>query len=373
MIGLGELVMRKRVVACVGAGGVGKTTIAAALGVRAAADGRKVLVLTIDPARRLATALGLDDDADVRRVAIGSGAWLDVEMLDTRRALDEVLARRAPDAATLERIRRNPLYRHLADALSGAHTYMAMEKLYEVVHERDYQLVVLDTPPSATALQFLTAPQRMVDVLDNPILRSLPAFDRTARQGGAGKRLARRLAHFTGREIFAEMGELVGDLAGMFAGLGERARRVADGLRSPECAFLVVSAPTALAVEEAVSFRRALVEARFPFAGFVVNGVQPDFGDPDTLDMDAVSRRLDATPELAGAPSEAVAELAAALHGAVAEAALLAQKERLVLAPLAFAAHDAFSVEVPRLSHDVHDVPGLARIADHLFGARSRS
>jgi anion-transporting ArsA/GET3 family ATPase len=361
---LRDLVTRDHIVVCVGAGGVGKTTIAAALGLRAAREGRRVLVLTIDPARRLATALGLDCADGVRRVSIGAELWLDVEMLDTRRTLDEVMARHAPDAATLARIRDNPLYRHLGDALSGAHTYMAMEKLYQVVHERPYDLVVLDTPPSATALSFLQAPQRLADALDNPILESLPAF------GGAAQgtsRLARRLAHFTGREIFAGMGELVGELAGMFAGFGERARRVADGLRGAQCAFVVVTAPTALAIEEAIAFRRLLEEARFPFAGFVVNGAQPVFGEPPPVDE--VLLRLRERPELADAPREALAALAASLSRAVEDAATLGRKERAVLAPLARAARGAFSVEVPRLSHDVHDVAGLMRIADELLGA----
>jgi anion-transporting ArsA/GET3 family ATPase len=366
---LDAVVQRARVVVCVGPGGVGKTTVAAAVGVHAAREGRRALVLTIDPAKRLATALGLADGAPRRvpaelfeRAGTSPRGSLEAEMVDTGAVLDALVERHAPDAAAAARIRGHPFYRRLGQALSGLQTYAAMERLDEVLREGDHDLVVLDTPPSATALHFLDAPRRLVGFLESAVWRSL------AGAGGEDfwtARIVRRLARFTGSDVFEGLGELMGELAAMRGGFERRARRVAATLQSEHCAFLVVVRPTALAIEEALHFRGRLEHAGFHFASFVVNGVQPRFGEPEG---GALALRL--RSRIAGEPvaESAIDELAATLRRIVAEAATLARREDESLAPLRAGTS---CVDVPRLVPDVHDLGGLARMARHLFSANA--
>lgn len=372
--GLRRALAGRRVVVCVGPGGVGKTTVAAALGVAAAVRGQRVLVLTIDPSRRLATSLGIAESALGPQVipaerfdaaGLTLAGHLEAELLDTRHALDAMVARHMPDEVARARIMANPLYRHLGDALAGAQITMALEKLFEVLHTRDDDLVLLDTPPSATALDFLEAPQRLVAVLDNPLLQALPSLraGATQRLGAGAGFLLRRLARLTGREIFDAMAELFADLGVLLAGMGDRARRVAADLRGLDAAFLVVTGPSALAVDEALFFRRRLDEAGFPFAAFVVNGVQPSFGVATTVDVEAAASRLARRPGFEALSASEREVFVAALRTAAEQAVTTAAAEHASLEPLA----PGLVARVPRLSQDVHDLRGLAVVGRYLL------
>lgn len=365
MAGLLEALRARRVIVCLGPGGVGKTTIAAAIGLRAAMEGRRVLVLTIDPAKRLMTALGLSGaSGGPRRVGVEAlaAAGLELpgeitaEMLDTRRAIDALIQRGAPDPQARARLEQNPLLRRVADVVSGAHTWLAMERLAEVTASAEVDLVVLDTPPSAGALDFLEAPRRIVGALDAPLLRALA--------GGGGNRLVRRLAALTGAEIFQELGRLLAELSGMFEGFRENAEAVGERLRAPDCALLVLCAPTALAVAEAAHFRERLARAGLPLAGFVVNGVEPPVCVTDARDADRVAARLARWPGLEGGGAADRRALAEALL----EQAALAGRRRAVERALLQDLPDTPRIEIPRLDRDVHDLRGLSLIATSLGG-----
>lgn len=365
MGGLTGALRGRRVIVCLGPGGVGKTTVSAAIGLRAAMEGRRVLVLTIDPARRLMTALGLAGAAGgPRRVggAALAAAGLEptgeitAEMLDTRRAIDALIRRGAPDARTRARLEQNPLLERVADAVSGAHTWMAMERLAQATASPDYDLVVLDTPPSASALDFLEAPQRILGALDTPLLRALMV--------GSGGRLVQRLAGLTGGEIFEQLGRLLNELSGMFEGFRQSATAVADRLRATDCALLVLCAPNALAVGEAVYFRERLAAAGLPLAGFVVNGVEAAVFDGGRLDAAEVAARLARWPGLERSGDE---DRRALSEGLLVQAAL-ARRRAAVQRALLQDLGDTPRIEIPRLDRDVHDLRGLSLIATLLGG-----
>lgn len=287
MTSLLEHIAARRVVVLCGTGGVGKTTISASIAVQMARAGRSVLVLTIDPARRLAGALGIEGKLnELVEVDLEGGAGtLAAMMLDARRTFDEVVTRFAPSAATRDRILGNPFYQRAAGALSGAHEYMAMEKLLEVHRSGRYDLIVLDTPPTRHALDFLLAPDRLLAVLDGGALRWL------AQGGGfsatrAGMRLFGKgrealfsvFERLTGTEVVTALSEFVSSFAELFEGFAERARAARTLLEGPDSAFLLVAAPNRLALNEALVFREELQRRRLPFAGFVINRMPPEQG-----------------------------------------------------------------------------------------------
>ena len=274
---------------CAGAGGVGKTTTAAALAAGMAQRGRRVLVLTIDPARRLAGALGLpetDDDEHVVDLAAhgmaGSGS-LHAAMLDARRTFDALVREQAPTEAAAERILRNPIYQQLAGAVAGSHEYMAMERLYEVWSSGRFDLIVLDTPPSRHALDFLEAPARVTRFVDGRALRllvrpSVRAGTFGMRVLGAGPNLALgAIERLTGGTFLADLSELLASFEGMYEGFQRRADEVSRLLASPETTFVLVTVPLPEPITEADFFWRALRERDLPFGGVVMNKVHPSY------------------------------------------------------------------------------------------------
>jgi anion-transporting ArsA/GET3 family ATPase len=376
---LSDLVQRKRVLVCVGSGGVGKTTTAAAIAMHAASTGKKALVLTIDPARRLANSLGLEELGNEERLVppekferagIPLRGSLHAMMLDTKRTFDDLIARHAPTAEVRDRILGNPIYQHLSGTLAGSQEYMAMEKLHEVYRERDYDLIVLDTPPTVHALDFLDAPKRLVNFLDSPVLRNLPqvagGFSRRAFFGSG--LVLKQLGRFTGMTFFQVLAEFLGNFVEMFDGFKERARAVYEGLQGDEVAFLLVTSPLVAAIQEALFFHEKLRAARMPFGGFIINQVHQSWGGCDDGASRDLLHQLYEDRALQTIPRDSLQNLLLKLCRNLHEAEVLASLDREAIGRLQRAAGDGvLCIEVPRFDHDIYDLRGLALVAAHLF------
>ena len=271
-----------RIIVCCGAGGVGKTTTAAAIAVRAAEAGRHVVVLTIDPARRLAQALGLAELDNTPRpvdtVDASAGGSLDAMMLDMKRTFDDVvLAHSTPEKA--EQIFANPFYQSLSSSFAGTQEYMAMEKLGQLKASGEWELVVVDTPPTRSALDFLDAPQNLSHFLDGRLLRLLLAPARTG--GKLGMKVmnasigifSRTIGKVLGGQLLNDVSQFVGALETMFGGFRDRASQTYEMLAAPGTAFVVVAIPEAAALREASYFVDRLAEEEMPLAGLVLNRV----------------------------------------------------------------------------------------------------
>src|SRR5450432_2193155 len=286
-MGVQELLEGKRVCVCGGSGGVGKTTTSAAVALGMAARGAKVAVVTIDPARRLANALGLQElENEPRRVAPESLARAGIElsgelwamMLDPKRTFDELIERVAADPVRAAEIKRNRVYRELSTAVSGSQEFTAVAKLYELQREGDFDLLVLDTPPSRNALDFLDAPGRLTSFLEG---RALKAFIRPT---GLGMRVLGRgaapllsaLRMVTGVDLISDLTTFFGLLGDMTEDFSERAAAVEQMLKAPTSAFVLVTSAQAPAIDEAIWFRRTLQEGGLPFAGMIVNRYHHD-------------------------------------------------------------------------------------------------
>ncbi len=286
-----ELLEGKRVCVCGGSGGVGKTTTSAAIALGMAARGAKVAVVTIDPAKRLANALGLHElENEPRRVDPERLTAIDVKgelwamMLDPKRTFDELIDRIAPDPSRAAEIKANRVYRELSTAVSGSQEFTAVAKLYELDRDGDFDLLVLDTPPSRNALDFLDAPGRLTSFLDG---RALKAF---VRPTGFGMRVLGRgaapflgaLRRVTGVDLLSDLATFFGLLGGMTDDFSERAAEVEKMLRADTTAFVLVTSAQPAAIDEAVWFRRTLAESGLPFAGVIINRVHHDVqGDAD--------------------------------------------------------------------------------------------
>ena len=367
-----------RIIVCCGAGGVGKTTTAAALGLWAAEHGRKVVVLTIDPARRLAQALGLTElDNTPRPVAGGdtsAGGSLDAMMLDMKRTFDEVVEQHAtPDKAA--QILANPFYQAVSSSFAGTQEYMAMEKLGQLRAQasRDgrWDLVVVDTPPSRSALDFLDAPKRLGSFLDGRFIRLLAAPARAGSRAGlkvfsVGVNVATStMSKLLGGDLLRDVQTFVAALDTMFGGFRERADLTYALLKHPETAFVVVAAPERDALREASYFAGRLEEEGMPFAGLVVNRVQR-VAAPSL----SASRALAAAEQLGDAQprstTAATTQGLLRLHAALAETA--ARQEGLVRR--FGAGHPGIpTVEVPAAAQDIHDLDGLREVAVALTGS----
>ncbi|MBI2346619.1 MAG: AAA family ATPase [Deltaproteobacteria bacterium] len=298
LTGLARRLADSRVVLTCGTGGVGKTTTAAALALGEAAR-RRVLVLTIDPAKRLADALGVDlSRAEPVRVwsaesASGSaGGYLDALMLDVKGTFDRVIERYAPDAATARTILTNPLYKSLSAMITGSQEYMAMEKLYEVAGSGNYDLIVVDTPPAAHAVDFLQGPQRLVRALTDSMLQLFVRPSLAA--GRIGAKLLNKGADWvmhlfgrlTGVEILQEMADLVMSTVSLFGGFSERAAAVKRLLREPTTCFCVVTTPQVTVIADTIDFFREVEAEGLQLGGAIVNRMLPvlpgcDAGDPE--------------------------------------------------------------------------------------------
>jgi anion-transporting ArsA/GET3 family ATPase len=277
----------------VGAGGVGKTTLAAALGVVSARDGARTLVMTFDPSRRLKDALGVGSEATVRPAPVPlTGARLDASLLDARQAFDALVHRYAPDPPAARRILENRFYRHLAGNLAGVLEYMAVERLFEVANDGEYDRVILDTPPTRQALDFLEAPERIVGFLDSGALRVAlkPWFapDGALRRGRVRRRVAGLLDRVVGLELLREMAEFFQAFAPLYDGFRHRSREVQALLRKPDTRFLLVAGPGESRVADTLFFARRLRHAGHHLAGIVVNQVHQEVDGHDGHDGPAL-------------------------------------------------------------------------------------
>jgi anion-transporting ArsA/GET3 family ATPase len=364
-----------RIVVCCGAGGVGKTTTAAALGVRAAEAGRRVVVLTIDPARRLAQSLGLTELDNTPRPVAGvdsaAGGSLDAMMLDMKRTFDEVVEAHAPPAKAAQ-ILANPFYQAVSSSFAGTQEYMAMEKLGQLRAQADredrWDLVVVDTPPSRSALDFLDAPKRLGSFLDGRFIRLLAAPAKAGSRAGfkvfsVGVNVVTgTLTKVLGGEVLRDVQTFVAALDTMFGGFRERADQTYALLKADETAFVVVAAPERDALREASFFVDRLDDEGMPLAGVVVNRIQRV-----SANGLSASRALAAAEQLADdaveSPTAETTEGLLRLHAVLAETA--ARQEGL--ARRFAAGHPGIPmVEVPAAAQDIHDLTGLREVAEAL-------
>src|SRR6478736_5165958 len=269
---LEPLLEGKRMVICAGSGGVGKTTTAAAVALGLAERGLKVAVVTIDPARRLANALGLSElSNEPTRVECDVDGELWAMMLDAKRTFDQLIEHLAPDEQTRDEVLANRIYQQLSSAVAGSQEFTAIAKLYELDESGQWDVLVLDTPPSRNALDFLDAPGRLTRFFQG---RAIRMFLRPGRLLGRGTGLVFGvLQRVTGVDLLRDLSGFFHALSGMIDGFTERARRVGALLSDPATTFLIVTAPRHDPVEEAIFFHRKLVEAGMPFGGLVVNRV----------------------------------------------------------------------------------------------------
>jgi anion-transporting ArsA/GET3 family ATPase len=370
-VSVATLLEGKRVCVCAGSGGVGKTTTSAAIALGMAARGAKVAVVTIDPAKRLANALGLDElQNEPRRVEpgrLGAGG-IEVKgelwamMLDPKRTFDELIDRVAPDPGRAAEIKDNRVYRELSSAVSGSQEFTAVAKLFELERERNFDLLVLDTPPSRSALDFLDAPGRLTSFLEG---RALKAFIRPT---GFGMRILGRgaapllagLRRVTGVEVLTDISTFFALLGDMTEDFSARAAQVEEMLRADTTAFVLITSAQREPIDEGIWFCRTLEAGGLPFAGVIVNRVHHDMlgdAEPDHLDA-ALEQKVEA--ELA----RAIAENFHDYH-------VLARRDDRNITRLRSELDDRPLLLVPQLDDDVHDLEGLARVHRYLFATES--
>jgi len=369
---LDQLIEQRTIVICCGSGGVGKTTAAATIALEGARRGRRAVVVTIDPAKRLADALGLGSlSNDPRRVdGIGPGELWAV-MLDTKATFDDVVARYADSPVQRQRILSNRFYRNISGTLSGTQEYMAAEKLYELHHgsgeqQRDaaidsstvrFDLVVVDTPPSRNALDFIDAPRKLTNFLDHRLYRLLTAPSRGLLRpvNMAAQAFVKTAAKVVGASVIDDAITFFQAFDGMEAGFRERADKVLRLLTDPGTAFVLVASPRPDTVAEARYFTERLANSGIAVEALVVNRVHPRFGSRTASDVTDLAHRVEADPELASVLETLAGHLT------------IVDREEQGLAELRTAIGDAPLVTVPLLDTDVHDLDGLDALRTHLF------
>jgi anion-transporting ArsA/GET3 family ATPase len=382
MTGLSELIGERHVVICCGTGGVGKTTTAAALAIEGARRGRDAVVVTIDPAKRLANTLGLEHLSNTPH-EIGRDAWdadgsaaaggrLHALMLDTETTFDQLVQKYALNEQQSEQILENGFYRNIAGALSGTQEYMAMEKLHELHEDGSYDLIVVDTPPTRHALDFLDAPNRLIRLLDNRIFRLLMmptrAYLRVA--SAAVQAFLRRVTKVVGAEVVDDVVAFFRAFEGMEQGFRDRAAAVEQLLADESTAFVLVTAARRDAVDEAEFFADRLAESGLGVAALVVNRMLPAFASEEAVPgLRERGKSLRAAP-IADEPVTAAARRLAARYEDLADFAAFAARERNEIAGVAARIDTDVVAYVAELPHDVHDFAALAEVARHLFAAR---
>jgi anion-transporting ArsA/GET3 family ATPase len=368
MASVTDILKGKEICICAGSGGVGKTTTSAAIAAGMAAQGKKVVVLTIDPAKRLADSLGLKelgnepskvDDRLLREAGIEGGGELWAMMLDAKATFDELVQKHASDEETRDRILNNRIYQQISGALAGSQEYMAMEKLFEIHATGEFDVLVLDTPPSRNALDFLDAPKRLTQFIEG---RGMQMFMKPTGFGmkvvGRGTGVALSiLKKVIGIDLIGDLQEFFEAFSGMVGGFRERAKRVTELLADPATTFLIVCGPQGEPIQEAVYFHRKVVEAGLPVGGVVVNKVHYDLeGELGGGDVDK---------ELKSALKDK--DLAKRVAANFEDYRALAQRDAENIDRLARELKQDRVIRVPYLDHDVHDLAGLIEIDRYLF------
>jgi anion-transporting ArsA/GET3 family ATPase len=371
-----RLVADKQILVCVGPGGAGKTTAAAALGVLAARKGRRTLVCTIDPAPRLADALGVPDlGPQPRSLAAETNRMLGIEQpgnlqaarVDTGCAFDRLVGEQVADPALRARILANPLYRQMTADLTGAPEYAATLFLFDLQRSQAYDLIILDTPPTANALDFLATPHRLADAISSPALQWLAARSPKARRfslqrlSAGGALVMRRAGKLVGSQFLDDLGAFLLDVRDVLGAFLVRARDIEAMLRLPEVGFLLVLSPETAAINEALYLAGHLRSAGTPLAGFVANRV---LAAPGLVEVDSLRAALAALPALADMSAAQLEAAAAQLAELGAYLAHIAQQQQTELARLAAQAPGVPITRVPLLPHDVSNLESLKAVAD---------
>jgi anion-transporting ArsA/GET3 family ATPase len=369
---LASLLETKRVVIAVGAGGVGKTTTAAALGVAAAQRGKRVLCLTIDPARRLAQSLGLDRMTTEAKVVdpkpfAAAGAplkgELTVMMLDTKTTFDELVTRHSSSPEKARRLLDNRLYKYVSNHLAGTQEYMAMEKLVAVQSDPRYDLVLLDTPPTTNALDFLDAPERMIDALDSATMRwFIEAFESTGKislnlLARSAAVVLKGIGRLVGGGFLEAMAEFITSLNDLFGGFRTRAAVLEKALRSPDVAFVLVTSPSPVSIQEVLYFEGRLKEAKMPRGAFVVNRVRVAPAKAEGIGSEVIAKAILAHG------LELDADAPARVLRAYQDAAKLAALDSRHMRSLVSDDEKVPIVRIPELPTDVHDASGLVKLS----------
>jgi anion-transporting ArsA/GET3 family ATPase len=372
---LRPLLESRRVLLCVGCGGVGKTTTTAALGLAAARLGKRVLCLTIDPARRLAQSLGLEwastearavDPALLVKAGVPPEGSLTIMRVDTKSTFDGLIRQLAPSAERRDRILNNVLYRYISTSLAGTQEYMAMEKLYELSGDPSWDFILLDTPPTANALDFLDAPERLVGAIDSPAIRwFVQAFDESSPGlkfnlvAKSTATLLRGLGRITGGGFLEQVAAFVTEINSVFGGWRQRADQVSKALRGPDVGYILVTTPDPLAIREVAFFAERLKKEKMHADAFVVNRVHPP--------LPSESQETDADLAGLGLPGGAPVDpsFATRCREALRDASRQGKLDRIHLMSLENAIEEAGApaVHVPSFASDVYDLDALGEIA----------
>ena len=368
MSSITDILAHRRICICAGSGGVGKTTTSAAIAAGLAARGQKVAVLTIDPAKRLADSLGLEELGNEPRMvdpALFTEAGVEMKgelwamMLDAKATFDELVERNAPDEASRDRILENRIYRQISSALAGSQEYMAMAKLYEIHQSGEYDFLVLDTPPSRNALDFLDAPKRLTQFIEG---RSLQIFMKptglaTSLIGRGSAVMFQVLKRILGFDLLSDIGEFLQAFSGMVDGFSERAKSVSALLADPATSFIVVCGPQGEPIEEAIFFQRKLLEAEMPVGGIIVNKVHYEIDGGEGVEK-ALTDQLGVDADLAARVSANFDNYRA-----------LASRDAENISRLSRDLNAQTIIRVPYFDEDVHDLGGLLKIDGYLFAS----
>jgi len=365
MTSVAELIRDRRILVCCGTGGVGKTTTAAVLALEGARQGRRAVVVTIDPAKRLADALGLDQLSNTPSLIEGDWSGeLWALMLDTKNTFDSLVEKYSAGPAQAKQILANPFYRNISGALSGTQEYMAGEKLYELHEGGEFDLIVVDTPPSRHALDFLEAPRRLTNFLDHRLYRILMTPTRAYMRAVnvAAQAFLRTVSRVVGSEVVQDAVAFFSAFEGMEQGFRDRAQQVRALLGDERTAYVLVASPRADTIAEATYFSDKLRDLDLSVHALVVNRMHPNFGEG----MAEADRERAATLAKAESPE---GRRLATLYANLADFRMVASGEEQCLEGLVDQVAPAPVARVPFLSSDVHDLAGLAEVGRHLFPA----
>lgn len=365
----------KDIVVVCGAGGVGKTTTAAAIAIDAARE-RKTMVVTIDPAKRLGSALGLDTGLGHKERSVelrnGHKGSLHAAMLDMKTAWDDLIDRYSPTRAQAQRIKENRIYRGVSEQFVGSQGYMAMERLADLHDRGEYDFIVIDTPPTRSALDFLEAPKRMTDFIGGSLLRWM------AKPYAAAGKIGMRAFNFTaspflriadrvlGSQVLEDLSELVLDFQNLYEGFKERADQVLELLSSQQTGFVVVTTLEGPPLDEAGFFIDRLTDQELPLSAVVANKVVPlELGRTDPTALDRVD--VEKIAEASGLDTERTRRALADLRSATATFGTLARRDERSLSEL-HRRSQAPIAHVPLMTHDIHDLDGLKELAGYVLG-----